>query len=55
MSSFFIFFKGGNSQGATGLYLAKIEVDLTLSAIHFLSYTLVYYMSLVYEMPYWTS
>ena len=43
------------SQGFTGLYLAKIEVDLTLSAIKFLSYTLFYYMSLVYEMPYWTS
>ena len=43
------------SQGATGLYLAKIEVDLTLSAIQFLSYTLVYYMFLEYEMPYWSS
>ena len=33
----------------------RILPDLTLSAITFLSYTLVYYMSLVYEMPYWTS
>ena len=27
--------------------------ELTLSAIKFLSYTLVYYMPVVYEMPYW--